>query len=66
MSSAMIVLSMTASKLLRFTIVGLCAISLFLAACKQKKQEQPDRPRLTPNVTMRDVTFHSAALKRDL
>lgn len=40
---------------------------LFLAACEQKRQEAPpDHPRLTANVTMQDVSFHSAALDRDM
>ena len=44
-----------------------CALSLLLAACSRGKQEaKADRPRLTPNVTMRDITFHSAALNRDI
>src|SRR5580700_8935150 len=45
----------------------LCALSLLLTACNKKKQEaQPDHPRLTPNVTMRDIVFRSAALNRDM
>jgi len=45
----------------------LCVFSLFLAACNRTEQEaQPDHPRLTPNVTMRDVAFRSAALNRDM
>jgi putative tributyrin esterase len=52
---------------LRPIIAYLCAISLLLAACDRKKQEMPlDRPRLSPNVALRDVTFHSAALNRDM
>jgi S-formylglutathione hydrolase FrmB len=48
-------------------IACLCAISLLLAACDRKKQEMPaDRPRLSPNVALGDVTFHSAALNRDM
>jgi S-formylglutathione hydrolase FrmB len=44
-----------------------CALSLLLAACSRGKQEaKADHPRLTPNVTMRDITFHSAALNRDM
>jgi S-formylglutathione hydrolase FrmB len=46
--------------------LGLCA-TLLLAGCTQSQNEtQPDRPRLTPNVSLRDVTFHSAALNRDM
>jgi putative tributyrin esterase len=66
-SPAIIALPMTARSFLRFSIACLCAISLLLAACNRMKQEaQPDRPRLTPNVTLQDVTFRSAALSRDM
>jgi len=37
-----------------------------LAACHQKTQPPPDHPRLTANVTLRDVTFQSAALRRPM
>jgi len=37
-----------------------------MVACNKKQVAQPDRPRLTPNVAMRDITFHSAALNRDM
>ena len=38
-----------------------------LAACHNKlKEAQPDHPRLTPKVTMRDVAFHSVALNREM
>jgi len=62
----MIVLPMTAGGFLRFIIACLCPLSLLLAACNRKQEVQPDRPRLTPNVAMRDVTFRSAALNRDM
>src|ERR1700681_598898 len=63
----MIVLPMKVGGFSRFVIVVLCAISLLLSACNRKKQEaQPDHPRLTPHVAMRDVTFRSAALNRDM
>ena len=41
---------------------------LCLSACSRSKQEEirPDHPRLTPGVKMVDVTFHSAALGRDM
>jgi putative tributyrin esterase len=42
-----------------------CALAL--AACNKKTRDaQPDAPQLTPKVTMMDVTFHSAALQRDM
>jgi putative tributyrin esterase len=63
----MIVSFMMAGRSLRFIVACLCAISLLLTACHRKKQEaQADRPRLTPNVAMRNVIFHSAALNRDM
>jgi putative tributyrin esterase len=41
--------------------------ALVLSSCrKSKKEEPPDHPRLTPAVKMVDVTFHSAALNRDM
>jgi putative tributyrin esterase len=45
----------------------LCAVLLFLASCSKKAEEaQLDSPRLTPNVMMIDVRFHSTALNRDM
>jgi S-formylglutathione hydrolase FrmB len=46
--------------LVLFTLLALTS------ACRRVQQEHPDRPRLTPNVVMRDVTFHSASLNRDM
>jgi putative tributyrin esterase len=40
---------------------------LALASCTRKEPAPPpDHPRLTPQVVLRDVTFHSAALNRDM
>jgi putative tributyrin esterase len=50
----------------RCMIACLCSLLLLLIGCNKKKEEAPDRPRLTPNVVMRDVTFHSAALHLDM
>jgi len=47
-------------------VVLYCVMLLLQAACKKKEQAQPDHPRLTPKVAMRDITFHSAALNRDM
>ena len=48
-------------------VMCLCISLLCLASCSKRADEaQKDSPRLTPNVTMIDVTFHSAALKRDM
>lgn len=62
----MIVLLMRAARSLRSVVVCFCAISLLLVGCKRKREAQPDRPRLTPSVTMRDVTFRSGALNRGM
>jgi hypothetical protein len=35
-------------------------------ACNKAPEAPPDHPRLTPNVRMQDVTFHSAALRRGM
>jgi len=51
----------------RHSIAVLLTVILLLAAgCKKKEAAQPDRPRLTPGVSLHDVTFHSAALNRDM
>jgi len=45
----------------------LCLALMLLLACNRTKQAaQVDNPRLTANATVRDVTFHSAALNRDM
>ncbi len=45
----------------------LVGILLLSSGCKTKEAApQTDHPRLTPNVVLRDVTFHSAALNRDM
>ena len=43
-------------------------LALLVISCNQEKQNTPlpDHPRLTPAVKMQDVTFHSAALNRDM
>lgn len=43
-----------------------CALLIFAVACHEKAAPPPDRPRLTPNVRMQDVTFHSVSLQRDM
>jgi S-formylglutathione hydrolase FrmB len=51
----------------RETLLPLCILALSLAACRPApRQIQPDHPRLAPGVTMRDVVFFSAALKRNM
>lgn len=45
----------------------LATVLLLSASCRKKDEASPpDHPRLTANVTLRDVTFHSAALNRDM
>src|SRR5579863_1700006 len=45
--------------------MGLCVL-LFASCSKETPGPPPDHPRLTAKVVMRDVTFHSAALNRDM
>ena len=47
----------------RILLVVPLALSL---SCKKKEAPEPDNPRLTPNVTFRDITFRSVALNRDM
>jgi S-formylglutathione hydrolase FrmB len=42
------------------------AALLILDACHTAQQILPDHPRTAPGVVMQDVTFHSAALKREM
>lgn len=47
------------------TVVWLAAVSLI--ACNRVDKQAPlDNPRLPPSVSLRDVTFHSTALNRDM
>ena len=51
----------------RFGTLILVVALLVSAGCSRKEAApQPDHPRLTPKVVLRDVTFHSAALNRDM
>jgi hypothetical protein len=43
----------------------LCAV-LLLGSCHTVVQVLPDKPQLSAGATMRDVTFHSAALGREM
>jgi putative tributyrin esterase len=63
----MITASMRPNRHRRSCSVLLAAILLVLTSCKKKEPApQPDHPRLTPNVVLRDVTFRSVALNRDM
>lgn len=60
---------MSTVKNLRFMRVALpvaAVLVLPLAGCHTTARARPDRPRLAPGVTMQDVTFHSAALNRQM
>ena len=50
----------------RAAVVPLLVALTFLSGCEKHPPEQPDHPRLTPNVRMQDVTFHSASLQREM
>ena len=49
---------------------GFVGFVLFLAllamGCKKRQEPPADHPRLTPKVTLRDVTFYSVALNREM
>ena len=47
-------------------IVPLLAILLLAACARNASTPPPDTPRLTPGVVMRDITFHSVALRRQM
>jgi enterochelin esterase-like enzyme len=57
---------MKAARLPRFFVATISLVLWLAVACSKKEQAQPDHPRLTQNVAMRDVTFHSAALNRNM
>jgi putative tributyrin esterase len=45
----------------------LCALGILLIGCSRNEhKDYIDRPQLTPNVTMHDVVFSSAALSRNM
>ena len=63
----MITASMRASRHLSSSDLLVILALFLLPGCKNREAESyPDHPRLTPNVIFRDVTFHSAALNRDM
>src|ERR1022692_3018497 len=63
----MITASMRTASHRRSNIVFLAIILLFFAGCRKKDAaQQADNPRLTPQVVLRDITFRSAALNRDM
>lgn len=48
----------------KYALIFLCC--LIVPACHKKTSTPPDHPRLTPGVTLRDVTFVSASLGREM
>jgi putative tributyrin esterase len=63
----MITASMPPASHRRFGSVLLTVVLLLSAGCKKQQElSQPDHPRLTANVILRDVTFRSEALNRDM
>jgi len=51
---------------LAFCLTLACFLLLLSACHKTQQQQASDRPRLTTKTTMRDVTFHSVSLNRDM
>jgi S-formylglutathione hydrolase FrmB len=49
-----------------FTFLFFIVLGLLLACKHTEQPPAPDHPRLTAGVVMRDVTFHSAALNREM
>lgn len=62
----MITASMESASHHRLRTVFLAAVVLLGAGCRKKETPQQDHPRLTAGVVLRDVTFHSAVLNRDM
>jgi len=50
----------------RCGVTLIASIMFISAACTTKEPRRSDRPRLTPGVSLQDVTFRSAALNRDM
>jgi putative tributyrin esterase len=49
-----------------FTRSPLWFVLLLLAGCNRQPVPRPDHPRLTANVVMRDMVFHSVSLQREI
>jgi S-formylglutathione hydrolase FrmB len=62
----MITVRMPTAQHRRFGSAVVALVLLSAAGCRKQDAAQPDHPRLTPNVVLRDVAFHSAALNRDM
>jgi len=46
--------------------IGIWFALLTLAGCNRPAVPRPDQPRLTPNVSMQDITFRSGSLEREI
>ncbi len=57
---------MQSPRALRFRLAASCLLLFWFLGCQHAQQDHADRPRLFPGVRMQDVTFHSAALNRDM
>jgi S-formylglutathione hydrolase FrmB len=53
-------------RVLRFHLAATWLLLFWFLGCRHAHQEHADRPRIFPGVRMQDVTFHSAALNRDM
>jgi putative tributyrin esterase len=56
----------TSSMRIGVALIASSAVLLLGGCTRTHEQVRPDHPRLTPNVALRDVTFHSTALERDM
>lgn len=52
--------------ILRITLLAWGIVFMSSIGCHEVEQLRPDHPRLAAGVAMQDVTFYSAALKRDM
>ena len=51
----------------KFSVFCLGVLTLITIGCRQEQAApRVDRPRLTPNVRLQDITFHSSSLGRDI
>jgi putative tributyrin esterase len=47
-------------------VITFCLALVLLAGCARNGEQPPDHPRLSSGVALHDVTFHSAALNREM